>query len=142
MNNESDKIVYSIRKRIDTYRQLIASGESAPQRALFQKQLDKEVERLDMYLKRQNRQPMPGESVKVNQRVFSQEELAQYNGSGGKPAYVAVKGIVYDVSNEAAWGGGTHFGIYSGRDLTEVFANCHNGRTGVLNSLPQVGTLG
>ena len=46
------------------------------------------------------------------------EELSHYDGSKGRPAYVAVNGIVYDVSLEATWGGGTHFSLYSGQDLS------------------------
>ena len=36
-------------------------------------------------------------------RAFTLEELAKYNGKDGNPAYVAVNGIVYDVTNNAAW---------------------------------------
>lgn len=75
-----------------------------------------------------------------NQREFTIEELAQYDGSNGKPAYVAVNGIVYDLSNEITWGGGTHFGLYSGKDLTSEFMKCH-GKEEILNNLPKVGVL-
>ena len=39
------------------------------------------------------------------QNQFTVDELAQYDGSAGKPAYVAVSGIVYDVSVQSTWGG-------------------------------------
>ena len=74
------------------------------------------------------------------QKEFTLEELAQYDGSGGKPAYVAVNGIVYDVSIEATWGGGTHFGLYAGKDLTAQFQGCH-GMESILSKLPKVGIL-
>lgn len=74
------------------------------------------------------------------QRQFTLEELAQYDGSGGKPAYAAVGGIVYDVSLNPAWGGGSHFGLLAGRDLTAQFEGCHS-MNGVLAKLPQVGVL-
>jgi predicted heme/steroid binding protein len=74
------------------------------------------------------------------QKEFTLEELAQYDGSGGKPAYVAVNGIVYDVSNEATWGGGTHFGLYAGKDLTAQFKGCH-GMESILGKLLKVGEL-
>lgn len=75
------------------------------------------------------------------ERVFTIEELAQYDGSNGKSAYVAMNGIVYDVGLEATWGGGTHFALYAGKDLTNQFNSCHDGRLEVLRKLPQIGVL-
>lgn len=74
------------------------------------------------------------------QKQFTLEELAEFDGSGGKPAYVAVGGTVYDVSVQGAWGGGTHFGLYAGKDLTAHFQACHDNDT-ILNMLPKVGVL-
>ena len=31
-------------------------------------------------------------------KEFTLEDLSQYNGSNGSPAYVAMEGIVYDIS--------------------------------------------
>lgn len=76
------------------------------------------------------------------QIVFTVEQLAQYDGSNGKPAYVGINGIVYDVSLEATWGGGTHFGLYAGKDLSDQFNSCHDGgRSQVLIKLPKVGII-
>lgn len=74
------------------------------------------------------------------QREFTLAELATYDGSMGRPAYVAVNGIVYDVSLEKTWGGATHFGLVAGKDLTGAFQGCH-GNLGVLRNLPKVGVL-
>lgn len=74
------------------------------------------------------------------QQEFTKEELAQYDGSGGKPAYIAVGGTVYDVSANGAWGGGTHFGLVAGKDLTAQFNSCHD-NDGILSMLPKVGIL-
>lgn len=53
-------------------------------------------------------------------RTFTLKELAEYNGTGGKPAYVAYKGKVYDVSASSFWLDGDHFGSHqAGKDLTE-----------------------
>ena len=50
---------------------------------------------------------------------FTAAELAEYNGTGGKPAYVAFKGVVYDVTESAMWGDGDHEGMHqAGADLT------------------------
>jgi predicted heme/steroid binding protein/rubrerythrin len=73
-------------------------------------------------------------------REFTLSELAQFDGSMGRPAYVAVNGIVYDVSNNATWGGGTHFGLDAGKDLTPEFQSCH-GIESILAKLPKVGIL-
>jgi len=43
------------------------------------------------------------EVEKGNMTVFNKESLAEFNGKDGKPGYVAVNGVVYDVSNVAAW---------------------------------------
>jgi predicted heme/steroid binding protein len=74
------------------------------------------------------------------QKQFTIDELAQYDGSAGKPAYVSVNGIVYDVSVQGAWGGGTHFGLYAGKDLSAQFQACHDSDT-ILAMLPKVGVL-
>ncbi len=73
-------------------------------------------------------------------REFTIAELAEYDGSAGRPAYVAVNGVVYDMSTHATWGGGSHFGLLAGRDLTAQFSGCH-GQAAILSRLPVVGTL-
>lgn len=80
-------------------------------------------------------QPLPG-----NQTTFTLQELSRYDGKGGNPAYVAVNGIVYDVTNNAAWAAATHFGLMAGKDLTSEFASCHGGQP-ILNKLKVVGKL-
>ena len=47
-------------------------------------------------------------------------ELAQNDGRNGKPAYVAFKGTVYEVSASAFWMEGDHMGAHqAGKDLTD-----------------------
>jgi predicted heme/steroid binding protein len=74
------------------------------------------------------------------QRDFTLEELSTYTGKDMTPAYVAVNGIVYDVTNNAAWAAATHFGLSPGKDLTGAFSSCHAGQT-ILSKLKAVGTL-
>jgi predicted heme/steroid binding protein len=51
---------------------------------------------------------------------FSAEELSQFDGKNGKPAYVAFKGKVYDVTDSYMWIDGDHSGEHqAGKDLTE-----------------------
>lgn len=73
-------------------------------------------------------------------RMFTSEELAKYNGKSGNPAYVAVNGTVYDVTNNATWAAATHFGLSAGKDLTKAFAKCHADQS-VLSKLNIVGKL-
>ena len=85
-----------------------------------------------------------GEIVQNSQpnaaRVFTLTELSRYNGKNGNPAYIAVSGIVYDVTNNAAWAGATHFGLTAGKDLTPEFTSCHAGQP-VLSKLKVVGKM-
>lgn len=73
-------------------------------------------------------------------RTFKESELSMYNGKDGNPPYVAVNGIVYDVTNNAAWGGATHFGLVAGTDVTSQFASCHKGQQ-ILSKLKVVGKV-
>lgn len=75
------------------------------------------------------------------EKTFTKNELAQYDGQNGKPAYVAVQGIVYDVSDKAAWQGGKHHGNVAGQDLTAVLLNKSPHGDRVLKGLPVVGKL-
>lgn len=70
-------------------------------------------------------------------RVFTIEELAQYNGSNGKPAYIAMNGIVYDVTRVPLWRGGFHKGCTAGRDVTE---DVHHDMS-YFEGIPVVGTM-
>ncbi|WP_432357548.1 cytochrome b5 domain-containing protein [Sporosarcina sp. UB5] len=76
-----------------------------------------------------------------NQRTFTVEELATFTGKNGRPAYIAVNGIVYDVTNNRAWAAATHFGLTAGKDYTQEFASCHTGQQSILATLPIVGRL-
>jgi predicted heme/steroid binding protein len=70
------------------------------------------------------------------------QDLAYYNGRDGKKAYVAVDGIVYDVTNSSKWTGGSHFGgATAGRDLTAAMdANPSHGREN-LSRVPRIGII-
>ncbi len=55
--------------------------------------------------------------------MFTVEELKQYDGVNGMPAYIAYKGKVYDVSTSYLWKDGKHQRIHSGGvDLTDSLA--------------------
>lgn len=76
-----------------------------------------------------------------DEMVFTLEELAEYNGKNGAKAYVAVNGIVYDVTNADEWSNGEHEdGVVAGIDATEVIKKSPHGEQ-VLAELPVVGKL-
>lgn len=65
-----------------------------------------------------------GEYTKtVGQKTFTPEELAQYDGKDGNPAYVAVDGVVYDLTS--IFKDGSHFGHLAGEELTNAFYKKH-----------------
>lgn len=73
-------------------------------------------------------------------KVFTMDELIKYDGTNGNPAYVAVGGVVYDVTNNPAWAAGNHFGLKSGGNYTDEFAACHANQD-ILSKLKQIGRL-
>ena len=67
--------------------------------------------------------------------------LEENNGNEGKPAYVAVDGIVYDLSESKLWRNGVHMNHHhSGQDLSESFDAAPHGKE-VLEKFQQVGTI-
>lgn len=70
------------------------------------------------------------------------EELAKFNGKDGAKAYVAVDGVIYDVTDVAAWKDGMHNGgkLEAGTDATEAIKQAPHGLT-TLEKLTKVGTL-
>jgi predicted heme/steroid binding protein len=55
----------------------------------------------------------------LSQKITSQQ-LEENDGKNGKPAWLAYKGKVYDVTESSFWIDGEHMGIHdAGKDLTE-----------------------
>jgi predicted heme/steroid binding protein len=79
----------------------------------------------------------PTKSTTPVEKTFTLSTLAAYNGENGNQAYVAVDGIVYDVT---AWGSGTHHGIKAGTNATDAIGHAPHSRH-PLSSLPIIGKL-
>lgn len=79
------------------------------------------------------------------ERKFTHEELSKYNGKNGMPVYVAVDGIVYDVTKSKYWKSGRHKNMHdAGSDLTYEIKNLapkfHKGGK-ILEKFPKIGVL-
>ncbi|MDD4323764.1 MAG: cytochrome b5 domain-containing protein [Eubacteriales bacterium] len=79
----------------------------------------------------------------VGEMTFTLEELAEYDGKDGNRAYIAVDGIVYDVTDIEAWAGGTHADgqFTAGKDYSDEIREISPHGTGVLSRAVVVGSL-
>ena len=69
------------------------------------------------------------------------DQLKQYDGKNGNPAYVAVDGVIYDVTNVPQWKNGEHNGYSAGNDLTDIIKNKSPHGVAKLVGVPVVGKL-
>lgn len=69
------------------------------------------------------------------------EQLKQYDGKNGNPAYVAVDGVIYDMTNVKEWKNGEHNGYSAGNDLTDIIKNKSPHGVSKLKGVPIVGKL-
>lgn len=69
------------------------------------------------------------------------EELKEYEGQDSAPAYIAVDGIIYDVSDVKAWNGGIHNGFSAGNDVTDIIKSQSPHGLSVLGNLPEIGII-
>lgn len=74
-------------------------------------------------------------------KQFSAEELVRGDGQEGRPALVAIDGVVYDVSGSGMWANGSHMSSHRvGEDLSRALQAAPHGRE-VLGRVEEVGTL-
>jgi predicted heme/steroid binding protein len=57
--------------------------------------------------------------------VFNQESLSEFDGRDGRSAYIAIDGVVYDVTNSPRWPNGNHNGFQAGQDLSRQIPRDH-----------------
>jgi predicted heme/steroid binding protein len=74
-------------------------------------------------------------------KEYTRTELSRYDGRNGAPAYIAYKGLIYNVSGSYHWRNGEHWVLHSaGRDLTaEMHDAPHD--TDLLEAFPVIGML-
>lgn len=69
------------------------------------------------------------------------EEFSRFDGRDGRPAYVAYKGKIHDVTNSKLWKDGSHARKHhAGHDLTNILKTAPHGEEKIL-SMPVVGKL-
>jgi len=87
--------------------------------------------------------PNPSSSVSSTTILLelTLEELKEFDGKGGRKAYIAVGGTIYDVTGNLNWFRGNHNGFEAGRDLTvAIDTQSPHGRSKLVG-LPIVGKL-
>lgn len=81
------------------------------------------------------------EGTGAEQLELTVEELTQYDGKDGQPAYIAIDGVIYDVTDVPQWKDGEHNGFTAGNDLTEEIKTISPHGVSKLKGLPVVGKL-
>lgn len=65
---------------------------------------------------------------KLDKKDLTVDELAQLDGKEGRPAYIAYKGNIYDVTGSKLWNEGNHLKKHmAGFDLTNALKNAPHG---------------
>lgn len=71
--------------------------------------------------------------------VFDAESIKAFDGKNGAKTYIAVDGVVYDVSEIPYWKNGQHHGVFAGRDVSLEFKFSPH-TNDILNQAKVVGT--
>lgn len=80
-------------------------------------------------------------AVKNVSGAYTTDELATFDGQEGRAAYVAYKGVVYDLSQSRLWKGGSHLRKHNaGQDMTDLLKTAPHGEEKVL-AMPVAGNL-
>lgn len=119
---------------------LITTGCS-PSKEEMPANTDKEMTEEVMHEEEMTEEAME-EMVEESKEVLklTLEELAMYNGQDGQPAYVAIEGVIYDVTGIPSWTDGKHNGSMAGNDLTEAIKKAPHGDS-KLKGLTVVGEM-
>ncbi|MGV8983707.1 cytochrome b5 domain-containing protein [Clostridium sp.] len=142
MSINMDQYIYELYKEAEYFKYKMMRANTFDHEIFYKNSLNDKLSKLSNFLEDDFRvsNNLSSHPIKVRQQEFTPAELAKYNGANGSPSYVAINGIVYDVSNVLAWTGGYHFGLSAGANLTENFSTCH-GSSNIIDNLPKVGVL-
>ncbi|NLY09274.1 MAG: hypothetical protein GXZ11_05175 [Tissierellia bacterium] len=86
-------------------------------------------------------QTSEGTQESTIEKEFTKEQLKEFNGKEGKAAYIAVDGVVYDVTGVPQWKDGGHNGFEAGNDLTKEINEVSPHGVSKLKDLTVVGKL-
>jgi len=73
-------------------------------------------------------------------KIFTHQQLALRNGQDKPEIWVALKGLIYDVSASRMWRNGKHYEHWAGQDLTAELADAPHTET-VFDKFEVVGRL-
>ncbi|PIV43347.1 MAG: cytochrome B5 [Nitrospirae bacterium CG02_land_8_20_14_3_00_44_33] len=79
--------------------------------------------------------------IPESKKDMTDEELHSFDGKEGRPAYVAYKGLIYDVTASKLWKSGSHAAKHlAGHDMTDALKTAPHGEEKIM-SMPQTGKL-
>lgn len=73
-------------------------------------------------------------------QTYTKQQLALRNGQDKPQIWVALKGIIYDVTESRLWKNGKHYEHWAGQDLTEELADAPH-TDAVFEKFERVGML-
>ena len=77
----------------------------------------------------------------MDQIELTLQQLSRFNGEEGRPAYIAYRGNIYDVTDSFLWMRGRHQALHqAGQDLTDVLNGAPHGED-LLERVPRIGKL-
>ncbi|MDO4535983.1 MAG: cytochrome b5 domain-containing protein [Clostridium perfringens] len=119
-------------EEINRLKDLMTSSNTKEDYNKYKSLLEKELIHINKY----NRMLQQDGVVTMNR-----EELRHYTGDNGTRKYVAVNGIIYDLTDTPQLEYAPHCQIVGGTDVTKMFSNCHGDDYEILEKLPKVGIL-
>lgn len=74
-----------------------------------------------------------------NGSTLDYKTLAQFDGQNGNPAYIAVDGLIYDVTYSTQWSKLLAKGLLPGQDLSRNFKLLNKEEQNILLKIPVIG---
>jgi predicted heme/steroid binding protein/uncharacterized membrane protein len=94
-----------------------------------------------LYIGPRLRQKLKSPVAAICSNDITPEQLAQFDGKEGRPAYIGYKGMIYNVTASRFWRNGAHMVKHlAGNDLTDALRNAPHAEDKVL-AMQQIGML-